>query len=340
LRVKVTSFDVSVAARSLSAITEEIDSFMSGVSVVIPTYNNGPFIRDSISSVLAQSVLPDEIIVVDDGSTDGTDEIVAPYVSTNFRYVRQRHQGVSTARNLGLDRAQGRYIAFLDADDMWRPSMLECQLRLMQSGPELVCCFGNFVRFVHDTHEVLPDQFQYFPELSTTPFLVAPDGVSRIIKGNAFASLVQWGDFPAFMLTMLFRAETISGLRFDERLVRCQDANFVLRVCMRGATGYTSEVLADVRRHGSNATSDVGLMALDKLKALECLGEDPLASQWTEQLNARLIRARFDAANALLRRKRWAEARVQLLQAIRSPGRVKRKVKGLLRSGLVAVQSL
>lgn len=312
---------------------------MSGVSVIIPTYNNGPFIREAIASALAQSVLPDEIIVVDDGSTDGTEDVVRPFVSNNFRYFRQRNQGVSAARNFGLDRANARYIAFLDADDLWRPTMLETQLRLMESVPSLVCCFGNFVRFLHDSRDVLPDQFQYFPELATTPYKEAPNGAGRIVVGNAFATLVQWGDFPAFMLTMLFRAESIAGLRFDPRLIRCQDANFVLRACMRGTVAYNASILADVRRHGQNATHDIALMALDKLKALECASEDPLARQWSSVLNARLVRAQFDAANALIRRQQWKEAQAHAVKALLAEGPIVRKARGVARLGVTLWQT-
>ncbi len=313
---------------------------MPGVSVIVASYNHGPFIVEAIESILGQSMLPEEIIVIDDGSTDGTKEIVAPYVSSNFHYFRQANQGVSTARNFGLKRAHGRYLAFLDADDRWLPTMIETQLRLMESSPELVCCFGNFVRFEHVSGKLLEDQFQFYPEVSSTPSTMAPHDSGRVIAGNAFESLVQWYDFPAFMLTMLFRSERVQDLRFDPRLIRCQDAHFVLRACMRGSIGYTTDILAQVRRHCSNATRDVGMMAVDKLKALECTSEDPMAERWSQQLNARLLRARFDAATALLRKRRWPEARQYMAQALSSPGPAVRKARGVMRLGIAAVQNL
>jgi hypothetical protein len=133
------------------------------------------------------------------------------------------------------------------------------------------------------------------------------------------------------MLTILFRSHMIADLRFDRRHVRCQDADFVHRVCMRGAVGYTTELLAEVWRYGRSATCGVGMMALDKLRALEYAGEDPLATNWRDQRNARLLRARFDAAVALLRRKRWDEARQKFKSAPMSRGSIVRKLKGAIR---------
>ncbi len=313
---------------------------MSGVSVIVPAYNNGPYIAEAIESALRQTVLPDEIIIVDDGSTDGTEQIVKPFLRDNLRYVRQANQGVSTARNTGLDLVKGEYITFLDADDRWRPHMIETQLRLMKAVPELVCCFGNFVRFEHATGELMTDQFQFFPELKDTPFISEPSGAGKVISGEAFPNIIHWGDFPAWLLTMLFRADAIANLRFDRRLIRCQDAHFVLRAFMMGKVGFTEDVLAEVRRHGTNATIDVAMMAVDKLKALECVSEDPLSPRWAGQLDARLLRARFDAAGALVRRGRWTEGREKVLQALRSPGSLGRKTSGALRIGMAAVQRL
>ncbi len=106
------------------------------VSVVIPTYNSGHLVTEAVESVLAQTVAPAEVIVVDDGSADDTPERVACY-GGRVRYVRQKNQGVSAARNRGLDEARGEFVAFLDADDVWHPSKCELQLRAFARFPEL-----------------------------------------------------------------------------------------------------------------------------------------------------------------------------------------------------------
>ena len=99
---------------------------MPRVSVVIPTYNCAKFLGRTIDSALRQTYRDFEIIVVDDGSTDGTQALVAAY-EESVRYVYQTNQGASAARNAALSRASGEFIAYLDADDLWRPDKLSRQ---------------------------------------------------------------------------------------------------------------------------------------------------------------------------------------------------------------------
>lgn len=301
------------------------------LSVVIPAYNNGAFILEAINTVLAQTVQPTEIIVVDDGSTDNTEEVVRSIVDSRLQYHHQQNSGVSTARNLGIELATGTYISFLDADDRWRPNTLQVQLQLLESSPDLICCFGNFVRFQNDTGEVLPDQFTYYPELAGVP-TKALNGVSgSVIEGNAFAEIIAFGDFPAFTQTMMFRADMISDVRFDHRLIRCQDADFALRVFMRGKVAYTQEILAEVRRHDSNATLNVGMMPVHKLRALLCVREDPKVANNATLLERRIGRAYFDAANALMRLGERGESMTYWGAALRSQESIFRKLTGSAR---------
>jgi len=107
------------------------------ISVVIPLYNKAPHIARALDSVLAQSSQPDEIIVVDDGSTDGGAEIVAPYVQKHgVRLIRQKNAGVSAARNRGVSEAKSEYIAFLDADDYWHDNHIAVLRDLIAQYPQ------------------------------------------------------------------------------------------------------------------------------------------------------------------------------------------------------------
>ena len=101
------------------------------ISVIIPTYNYGHFLSECLDSVLAQTVLPEEIVIVDDGSTDNTPEIVQPYLSNPcIKYIRTKNSGVSAARNTAIKASSGDIIGILDADDKWRSDKLELQLPL------------------------------------------------------------------------------------------------------------------------------------------------------------------------------------------------------------------
>lgn len=116
------------------------------VSVVIPVYNCERYLVSSIDSVLHQSYEPIELIVVDDGSTDGSEEIIRHY--SNLTAFRQSHKGVSAARNLGVSKASGEYIAFLDADDLWLEKKIESQVRFLKEKPGIgivICKYSCFM---------------------------------------------------------------------------------------------------------------------------------------------------------------------------------------------------
>ena len=111
------------------------------VSVVCPCYNAKPFIREALNSVLSQTFTDYEIIIIDDGSTDGSEEILKDYSNLDNVIVLRNlvNKGVSFSRNRGIQVARGKYIAFLDADDFWHPKKLEKQLNLIKNTDAVVC---------------------------------------------------------------------------------------------------------------------------------------------------------------------------------------------------------
>ena len=115
------------------------------VSVIIPTYNRAQYICEAVDSVLAQTYRNIEVIVVDDGSTDNTEEILRQYDS-KIKYVFQNNAGPSAARNNGIKQARGDLLAFLDSDDIWLPEKLERQVQLMKQSRNtgLVSC-GSYI---------------------------------------------------------------------------------------------------------------------------------------------------------------------------------------------------
>lgn len=119
------------------------------VTVITPAYNAEAFIKETIDSVLAQSVLSWEMIVIDDGSTDRTQEIVAKYAQTDARIrliVNESNMGVARTRNRGMDLFQGRYVAFLDSDDYWEPQMLEKMVaRAEETEADIIYCSYSLV---------------------------------------------------------------------------------------------------------------------------------------------------------------------------------------------------
>src|SRR5215469_12015906 len=115
---------------------------MDSISVIIPTYNSGLDLTEAVESALAQTYAPVEIIVIDDGSTDDTEEICARFPAP-VRYLKQPKTGVAAARNRAVREAKGTWIAYQDADDIAEPTRLETQMAVLKTFPHVRWCFGN-----------------------------------------------------------------------------------------------------------------------------------------------------------------------------------------------------
>jgi glycosyltransferase involved in cell wall biosynthesis len=116
------------------------------VSVILPVYDGEPYLAQAIDSVLGQAHRPYELIVVDDGSTDGSASVAARY-GAPLRLVRQAHAGGAAALNRGVELATGRYLAFIDADDLWQPDKLRLQLDAFARQPPPDLVFGHVLQF-------------------------------------------------------------------------------------------------------------------------------------------------------------------------------------------------
>jgi glycosyltransferase involved in cell wall biosynthesis len=116
------------------------------ISCIVPVFNSEHYLGEALESILAQTYRSVEIIVVDDGSTDGSAEVVASY-GEQITYLRQSTQGYAVVKNLGLRAAQGDFIAFLDADDLWHPEKLTRQMARLRERAEIDLCFTHFQSF-------------------------------------------------------------------------------------------------------------------------------------------------------------------------------------------------
>lgn len=129
---------------------------MPTVSVVIPTYNRASVLSRAINSVLSQSFEDLELVIVDDGSTDETEEVIRSYDDPRIEYIRfEVNKGANTARKTGIEAAKGRYISFLDSDDKWLPSKVEQQVKRFNTGSKDVGLVYTGVRFVNNSGETV-----------------------------------------------------------------------------------------------------------------------------------------------------------------------------------------
>lgn len=208
---------------------------MPKVSVIIPTYNREKLIGRAIESVLAQTHPAYEIIVVDDGSTDGTKSALAPF-NGKIKYVHQANAGIAGARNRGIQESGGEYIAFLDSDDYWAPEKLAEQVRVLDACPKVGIVFAP-MPIVNEKGETLGRK---------------PAGAT----GKNLRELLEfWGDLPTS--TVMTRRECFkkAGV-FDPALPPMEDFDMWLRIA-RYYDLYEIEgkVLAYYYRHSEQATS-------------------------------------------------------------------------------------
>jgi glycosyltransferase involved in cell wall biosynthesis len=137
---------------------------MPSVTVIIPVYNGEAYLRPAIESVLDQTRAPHEIFVVDDGSTDETGAIAQMFPVT---YIKTSHAGSPVAKNIGVENARSEMISFLDADDLWVPDKIECQLKEFDSNPELDAVYGMMEQFhspelgnsTEPPHKIIPGMY-------------------------------------------------------------------------------------------------------------------------------------------------------------------------------------
>lgn len=211
------------------------------VSAIIPTYNRSALVTRAVRSVLAQTRPVQQVIVVDDGSTDGTAEALTRSFGDRIELVRQTNAGVSAARNRGLRLATGRYIAFLDSDDQWEPDKTRVQLEWFAARPDFGMCLCDVTRT--DEHQ------REFDVLRRRDALPVDGDVLRWVLLNP--ALV-----PASVMMRRALFESIGG--FDENLATGEDLDFHLRVAAQWKIGVVEQALARVTRGHD------GLSALDR----------------------------------------------------------------------------
>ena len=220
---------------------------MPKVSVIIPTYNRASYICETIDSVLDQTFTDYEIIVVDDGSTDNTKEIVSLHIekySKKIRYFYQENRGEAGARNTGIKESKGEYIAFLDSDDIWHREKLEKQIKALE---------GSDVSLVYCSMYIIKDGYvNYKKRKPSSPALNFHD---LLLGGKSIpmTGLVKKNDLDKVGL-------------FDESIKLACDYDMWLRFSMKYKIKFMNEPLAFYRRHASNISRDLGAVKICGIK--------------------------------------------------------------------------
>jgi len=223
------------------------------VSIIIPSYNCERYVSEAIESALAQTYKNIEIIVVDDGSTDNTESAVKPYVN-RVQYIKKSNGGPASARNIGIKHAKGEFLAFLDADDCWRPEKIEKQMSAMKRYPKvgMVACH----QYVTNSEMQIIGEVKY-PNYSKRSIFIkqmivrngAGGGSGCLIRGSSIKKV---------------------GL-FDENLRGTEDWDMWLRIVMEYDIYFVDEFLVKARLLNNSVSSpaNTAKMLHNELKLLD-----------------------------------------------------------------------
>ena len=200
------------------------------ISVIIPTYNRENLIGKAITSALNQTYKNLEVLIIDDGSTDNTKEIIDKFSDKRVKYIKLKENlGGSNARNIGIKMATGKFISFQDSDDIFYPNKLEFQFNnMINQNSNLDFCKIKVI-YNNSVHYIIPFEHQE----------------KNIIRGNIFSELITHGNFISTQ-SILVRKKFIEKYSFDINMPRLQDYELILRMFPKVKISYTKKVLVEL----------------------------------------------------------------------------------------------
>src|SRR3989338_5782229 len=270
---------------------------MPVVSIIIPTYNRAAMLCEAIESVLAQTFTDWELIVVDDGSTDQTPEVLAQYVTSDarIRVLCQANQRHPAARNAAIAISQSRYVAFLDDDDLWLPEKLALQVRYMEapSQPGLSYTLTSNMDASGRVYRVFPEH-----------------------PGRTYTELFE-RNFMACSSVMVRRSCLLRSGFFNTALRRAADYDLWLRIARQEAIEFVPYPLTLYRRHDHNVTSNPWYNYEADLLIFLPLLRDPLLALGGQRRRRRLATVSYEAARCAMERGWWKSAATALIGAVR-----------------------
>ncbi|MBW8010755.1 MAG: glycosyltransferase [Chloroflexi bacterium] len=247
---------------------------MPRLSIVIPTYNRGHYIFECLQSIWDQGYQDYEILVVDDGSTDNTLEILQPLIENKkVKLLHQTKSGAAAARNKGVINATGELIAFLDSDDIFYPSKLKKQAEYMDQHPSVMILHSNFNKF---------DDFGNDLGTKYTSFF----------SGHIYPEILLYWEMLMATSCVIVRADLFNEIGlFDEDLTSAEDLDLWARIARKYPIHHMPEILAGIRVHPQNISVDKSKMAERHLKYLhKAAKEDPnLGEAFEKKMYSRLF---------------------------------------------------
>ncbi len=264
------------------------------ISVVMPTYNRAHLIADAINSIFGQTFPNLEVIVVDDGSTDETQRVLAPYME-KITYIRTENRGIAAARNTGMRHASGQYLAWMDSDDMWMPDKLMIQAAYMTSNPDVLMTSTDFSAFNDQGLNEKSHIRSYYTMIDKTPngfagiysacrvfdisALIKPSVSDKVMVnvyfGHIYHRLVAGNCIhPPTVLISRSAAQEVGDI--DESLPNVMEYDYFIRMSRAGKIAYLDMPLLYYRYSDDQISSDKHLVdiRLAILKTIQKIQKD------------------------------------------------------------------
>lgn len=265
------------------------------VSIIIPTYNRENYICQAIESALSQTIADIEVIVVDDGSTDGTKNKIKKY-QDKIRYIYTENNGCANARNVGLKEAEGQYISFLDSDDLYYPKKSEIQAQLLDKHPDIAMVYTEFSAFddngfwdeyhIRKYHSAYHNDAFGYKDIFKDKFTAEDDGIKsieeqniNIYTGNIFEQY--FNQIIVFTNSIMFRKKILNDVGIqNDKFGLFHDHEFVMRICKKYKCAYIDLPTYKLRYHNGQISgipnqSDINTVIkkqTDMIKVLEAHG--------------------------------------------------------------------
>ncbi|WP_018878409.1 glycosyltransferase [Thioalkalivibrio sp. ALE28] len=312
------------------------------VSVVMPAFNTAAYIAESIDSVLEQDYPNLELIVVDDGSTDGTVEIIRGY-GDQLTLLTQQNQGAAVARNAGIAAATGEYIAFIDSDDIWLPGKITAQVMYMEQHPEIGFTHTHFLSWKPGADGAFPP-----PSQMAAPKMPVREAPGVVAEGSGWVYNQLLMESLPHTITVMMRRQLVDEVgEFDPQLKRGQDYDYWIRASRLSEYRQLDRVTALYRLHGAgcitkypdvNYEVEVVQRALARWGRVGPNGEEAPAAAVRRRLgdawftfgyhhywsaSPRIARNAFlqSIRQRPLRAKSWAYLGLSALKSVRAPRR-------------------
>lgn len=255
---------------------------MSSITVLVPSYNHAPFVERTLRSIFAQTRRPEKLIVIDDGSRDGSAAAIERVLRESpieSEFVARENRGLSATLNEGFAKAGGEYFAYLGSDDIWLPNFLEEQADLLESRPSAVLAFSH--AYVIDERDHIVDRTDNWSAFADG------DMLPLLLSGQVFSS-------PG----VLYRRSALARHGWNEDAA-LEDYELYLRLCADGEFARNTKLLCGWRRHGWNTSRDFAKMVDEWLRAQNQVG--PLLGIDEVELASYGRKLKFDAAAGYMR---------------------------------------